>query len=1299
MKNYQQVKQAGTPYDSAIRKAAEKHGVNYDLMHKLIYIESKFDPKAVSPTGAKGIAQFVGYTGKAFGLKTDADRFDPWKSIEASAAYLSHLSGKLDGDEALIALGYNQGLGGSGRKQVEAAKRGDWSQVKSEGLKYMKNLADVVNPEQLGRYNYGSEPTGVTKGTTQSVPEVAPPKAASFQQAANAESTTAPLVANFSAQQFDQGVDPTDKPEGFFAESVAAIANTSSSSFLGSAFALRSEHGTDILKSYYRPTAANNYKFTAEDYELMRSSGLPSSHISALGGARSTEDLKKLIENGQRVSKLNQETAEYGTAAQIIGEVGAAAIDPLSYVPIVGQAGKAASGLKIVSAAGALRYASIGAQSAVAAVGSEMLREAHTGTEADFASAIAGGAIFGAGLSAALDGVTGALGRSVARLEAHETARNLGIDSEAVLPHVIADEAIPMQTVDGLSFKDNPVGDGSVILEDGSIVSRDSPLNPRFRNIERSAPAARLGGYTELGVTTLRSENEAIRGIANDLFRSSVGLESGASGKAGMTVTDILDMNNARDRLFFNKFNDMSNAMLKDPAHIYGNVDDQLAREAGWRNVFTAIEKPEKYAEGLTKAEKALMDELVPFFNGKLDDMQNPAKFGDTRAKAILESTGHEGRYTMNVYDDNMRSLYSQKLGGKDKFQAKIKDSWLHGDEGYYKNPKVKAQVKAYLESRVAKGETLDASKLDEMAEELARNKAYGISNADDFTYSAATSDALDAGKGLENNNFLESRHPFDSDSGIAMDDGSIFRVNDLRSYRADRLLPSYARRVNGDVAVMGGTGRSMADIKGEINALGYAGSRDGKLKAEGEALMSGLTRIGGLTTIKPDDSLDALLRAATNTAFMTKNAWMGVQNITEVAAMVVKGHTSSLFKGVPMMNKFIGGIYANDKKMIDELQGLLFGRELDDSLRPRRADMRESIRANSSSPEWFTDVAADLQWATREAARALPAGKLLNGFTNHIIDASRTAFLNDIVTSALKGTKGVKPSILKSAAITDDQYKGIESLIQKYITKGKDGKLSIKQGIQNDPRAMDLWRLGDHMASEAIQRGGKTSNMSSVQYGAKHQAIMQFKSFVLRSLNSTALRSLYEATKNGRAIEQVAIQAVSIGLAGLFFMGRIAANAQGMSESDRKAYLDKNLDEGTIGTAALLRARGIGAPLSVASTLAAAVNPEYDIGRAVRTSMTPKAQERQERPETYSRAGDYFGNLADQVPILGMAASAGGVAHNAAGLATSKGIGESLAYRDALYNSMRNIVPNDPVSQAALTYWFQEHTDGIMNK
>jgi Transglycosylase SLT domain/SPOR domain len=74
---------------------------------RLIWQESRFNPYAVSPAGAQGIAQFMPGTAAIWGLD---DPFEPGQALIKSAQYLSYLHQKL-GNLGYAAAGYNAGSG------------------------------------------------------------------------------------------------------------------------------------------------------------------------------------------------------------------------------------------------------------------------------------------------------------------------------------------------------------------------------------------------------------------------------------------------------------------------------------------------------------------------------------------------------------------------------------------------------------------------------------------------------------------------------------------------------------------------------------------------------------------------------------------------------------------------------------------------------------------------------------------------------------------------------------------------------------------------------------------------------------------------------------------------------------------------------------------------------------------------------------------------------------------------------------------------------------------------------------
>lgn len=85
--------------------AADTHAVPPEFFIRLIWKESRFNPNAVSPKGAQGIAQFMPGTARARGLEKP---FDPAQALPASASFLKALFDRF-GHWGLAAMAYNAG--------------------------------------------------------------------------------------------------------------------------------------------------------------------------------------------------------------------------------------------------------------------------------------------------------------------------------------------------------------------------------------------------------------------------------------------------------------------------------------------------------------------------------------------------------------------------------------------------------------------------------------------------------------------------------------------------------------------------------------------------------------------------------------------------------------------------------------------------------------------------------------------------------------------------------------------------------------------------------------------------------------------------------------------------------------------------------------------------------------------------------------------------------------------------------------------------------------------------------------
>ena len=96
------------PFGELIRKAAEKYGVDADLVFSVVAAESNFNPKAISRRNARGLMQLLPETAKRLGVR---DIYDPAQNIDGGTRYLRDLLKLYDGDLALTLAAYNAGPG------------------------------------------------------------------------------------------------------------------------------------------------------------------------------------------------------------------------------------------------------------------------------------------------------------------------------------------------------------------------------------------------------------------------------------------------------------------------------------------------------------------------------------------------------------------------------------------------------------------------------------------------------------------------------------------------------------------------------------------------------------------------------------------------------------------------------------------------------------------------------------------------------------------------------------------------------------------------------------------------------------------------------------------------------------------------------------------------------------------------------------------------------------------------------------------------------------------------------------
>ena len=93
-------------FDAIIEEASALYGVNSAIVKAVIQAESRFNPLAVSPVGAKGLMQLMPVIAKEYGA---LDPLDAKQNVFAGVKYLSDLLDRYNGNVSMALAGYNAG--------------------------------------------------------------------------------------------------------------------------------------------------------------------------------------------------------------------------------------------------------------------------------------------------------------------------------------------------------------------------------------------------------------------------------------------------------------------------------------------------------------------------------------------------------------------------------------------------------------------------------------------------------------------------------------------------------------------------------------------------------------------------------------------------------------------------------------------------------------------------------------------------------------------------------------------------------------------------------------------------------------------------------------------------------------------------------------------------------------------------------------------------------------------------------------------------------------------------------------
>lgn len=156
-------------YEDIIIKEAKAHDLDPFLVAAVIYAESRYNPKAVSYVGARGLMQLMPATAKGISGRIGDNNysvdslFDPATNIEYGTFHLQGLMGRYNRNVPAALAGYNGG-GGVGDRYI----KGDRTTIPRETLNY---VVKVTNAEKKYRELYKDRLDPPPAPTPQPTPE------------------------------------------------------------------------------------------------------------------------------------------------------------------------------------------------------------------------------------------------------------------------------------------------------------------------------------------------------------------------------------------------------------------------------------------------------------------------------------------------------------------------------------------------------------------------------------------------------------------------------------------------------------------------------------------------------------------------------------------------------------------------------------------------------------------------------------------------------------------------------------------------------------------------------------------------------------------------------------------------------------------------------------------------------------------------------------------------------------------------------------------------------------------------
>jgi len=93
-------------YEPLVDEIARNYQLDSALLHAVISVESRYDPRALSPAGAAGLMQLMPATARRYGVD---NVLDPEQNLHGGAKYLRDLLGMFGSDVRLALAAYHAG--------------------------------------------------------------------------------------------------------------------------------------------------------------------------------------------------------------------------------------------------------------------------------------------------------------------------------------------------------------------------------------------------------------------------------------------------------------------------------------------------------------------------------------------------------------------------------------------------------------------------------------------------------------------------------------------------------------------------------------------------------------------------------------------------------------------------------------------------------------------------------------------------------------------------------------------------------------------------------------------------------------------------------------------------------------------------------------------------------------------------------------------------------------------------------------------------------------------------------------